>query len=475
MTELHAATKTGAGTTLDEGTIEALGSGLRGELLRATDAGYEDASQVWNGMIDRKPALIARCAGVVDVISSVNFVREHDLLVAVRGGGHSAAGNAVCDGGFVIDLSPMKSVRVDPVAKTARVEPGVLLRELDHETQAFGLVAPAGVVSTTGVAGLTLGGGWGWLSRTYGLAIDNLRSADVVTADGALLHASENENEDLFWGVRGGGGNFGVVTSFEFQLRKFGPEVLAGPIFYPFEEAAELFRFHRAFTAEAPDALCCYAAFLTAPPAPFLPEAVHGTPVVALMACYSGAIAEGEEFVQPLRDFSNPIVDLLAPTPFTAVQQLFDEAFEPGARNYWKTQLVDPLSDEAIDNVVERAGTLPTPLTQVVLEHLGGAIARVDPGATAYRHRDAAFSLNIFPRWTDPEDDEAMIAWAQDFRDAIKSFATDGVGVNFLSQEGDERVKAAYGDNYDRLARLKAKYDPENLFRMNQNIVPAAV
>ena len=459
---------------VDVGAVTTFEESLRGRVVLPDGENYDDARSVWNSMIDRYPTMIAQCAGVADVITSVNFAREHDLRIAVRAGGHNAAGNAVCDDGLVIDLSPMKSVRVDPNAETARVEPGVTLGELDAETQAFGLVAPAGVVSTTGVAGLTLGGGWGWLSRRFGLTIDNLRSADVVTAGGKLVHASENENRDLFWGIRGGGGNFGIVTSFEFDLHEVGPTVLAGMVVHPFEDAADLLRFHCEFTAEAPDELCCYAAIMTAPPAPFLPEEVHGTQVAVLLPCYSGPVEAGEEILQPLRNFGDPIADLIQPMPFTALQQMLDEELEAGYRNYWKTQLVDPLLDEAIDMVVERAGTLPSPMTQIVIEHLGGAISRVKPDATAYWNRNAAFSFNIFPRWEDPAEDEAHISWAREFHAAIRPYATDGVAVNFLSQEGDERVRAAYGDNYDRLVEVKDAYDPENLFRMNQNITPSA-
>ena len=461
-------------TPLDESAVEDLKERFRGPLLRPSDVGYDPSRTIWNAMIDRRPAVIAQCAGTADVIASVDFAREHDLLVAVKAGGHNVAGNAICDDGLVIDLSMMKSVRVDPEAQTVQVEPGVLLGELDHETQAFGLVTPAGLVSTTGVAGLTLGGGWGWLSRTYGLTIDNLRSVDIVTADGELRHASDDENEDLFWGIRGGGGNFGIVTSFEFDCHEVGPEVLGGPIFHPFEDAADLLRFHREFTANAPDELCCYAAITSAPPAPFLPEEVHGTTVLAFILCYSGPIEEGEQVVQELREFGDPIADLVGPMPYTDLQQIFDEDLKAGARNYWKTQLVEPLPDEAIDIVVDRASSRPTPTSDIVLEHLGGAIDRVGPEETAFRHRGGAFSFNVFPRWTDPEDDEAHISWANEFIDAIAPYATDGVAVNFLSREGDERVKAAYGDNYDRLVALKNEYDPENLFQMNQNIEPTA-
>lgn len=473
MDPLQATTRPGGTTTLDEGTLDDLAERLRGALITPEGENYDDAREVWNAMIDKCPALIARCTGVADVTEAVNFARERDLLVSVRGGGHNVAGNAVCDGGLVLDLSTMNAVRIDPHARTARVEPGVTLGELDHETQAFGLATPTGQVSMTGIAGLTLGGGWGWLSRQYGMTIDNLRSVDVVTADGELLHASEDEHEDLFWGIRGGGGNFGVATSFEFQLHDVGPKVLAGLVVYPFEEAGDLVRFHREFAMEAPHELCCYAAIIGAPPAPFLPEEIHGKTVFALGVCYSGSIEEGKQAVRPLRSLGDPIVDLIEPMPYTAVQQMFDADYQAGARNYWKSQLVGPLPDEAIDIVVDRADPLPTPGTKILLEHLGGEMARVDPAATAYRHRDAPFSFNLYPRWTNPEDDEALISWAREFMDAVAPFATDGVGVNFLSQEGHERVKAAYGANYDRLAHIKAKYDPDNFFRMNQNIEPA--
>ncbi|WP_435344838.1 FAD-binding oxidoreductase [Haloarchaeobius sp. HRN-SO-5] len=460
---------------IDGDEVTAFDDSLRGRVILPDDEDYDDCRRVWNSMIDRYPAMIVRCAGVADVIASVNFASEHDLLLAVRAGGHNVAGNAVCDDGLVVDLSPMTSVRVHPDERTVRVEPGVTMGDLDRETQAFGLATPGGTVSTTGVAGLTLGGGWGWLSRKHGLAADNLRSVDVVTADGELRHASDTENEDLFWGVRGGGGNFGIVTSFEFDCHPVGPEVLAGMVLHPFEDAVDVLRFHREFTDEAPDELACYAAIMTAPPAPFLPEAVHGEKVVALAPCYSGSIEAGEAVVQPLRDFGEPLVDLVQPTPFTAVQQMLDEPQAPGYRNYWKSRMVDPLPDDAIDVVVERARTLPSPTTQIVLEHLGGAISRVEPDATAYWNRNAAFSFNVFARWEDPAADEAHVSWAREVHDALGPFAADGVAVNFLGQEGDERVRAAYGDNHDRLVELKDAYDPDNRFRMNQTITPSAL
>lgn len=453
-----------------EGAVQDLTERSRGEVLVPETNGYDEARAVWNGMIDRRPAMIVRCAGTADVISAVNFARKHDLLLSVKGGGHNVSGNAVCKDGIMVDLSQMTSVRVDPAAKTVRVEPGVTMADLDHETQAYGLATPGGVVSTTGVAGLTLGGGWGWLSRTYGLTIDNLRSVDIVTADGELRHASEEENADLFWGVRGGGGNFGIVTSFEFDCYEVGPEVLAGLIIHPFEDAADLLRFHREFTDEASDELCCYAAILTAPPEPFLPEEVHGSPVFAFALCYSDDVEEGRQAVQSVRDYGDPIADLVDTYPYTAFQQILDDAYEPGARNYWKSQFIDPLPDDAIDRLVEYADTRPSPLTEILIEHQGGATTRVDPGATAYPHRDAELTLNILSRWDDPAEDEDHIEWTQEVFEGMAPYSADGVYVNFLGEEGKERVKAAYGDNYDRLVELKNKYDPENLFRMNQNI-----
>lgn len=459
-------------TQLDESALETFSERVHGEVLQSGDEGYDEARTVWNAMIDKEPAVIARCTGAADVITAVDFAREHELLLAVKGGGHNVAGKGVCEGGLMIDLSPMNAVRVDPDERTARVGPGVTMGELDHETQAFGLATPGGVISTTGVAGLTLGGGWGWLSRTHGLAIDNLRSVDMVTADGELVQASEDTHADLFWGIRGGGGNFGIVTSFEFDLYEVGPEVPSGLIIHPFEDAAEVLRFHQDYAMDAPREVCCYAAILTAPPEPFIPEDVQGTKVTALAACYSGSIEAGEAALEPLREFGDPIVDVIQPHPYVGWQQALDDAYRPGFRNYWKTQLVEPLPDAAIETTVEYAETMEGPLSAIMIEHLGGAISDVAPDATAFRHRNAPFSFNLFPRWEDPADDEAQIAWANECFDEITPYATEGVYVNFLSEEGDERVRSAYGENYDRLADLKAEWDPGNLFQMNQNIEP---
>jgi len=458
---------------VDGEALEELETAVRGQLLRPGDDGYDEARTVWNAMIDRHPGLIIQATGVADIIAGVTFARDHDLLLAVKAGGHNVAGKAVCDDGLVIDLTPMKGVHVDPDARVARVEPGVTLGELDHETQAFGLAVPGGVISTTGVAGLTLGGGWGWLARRFGLTIDNLRRVDVVTAAGELVHASEDEHPDLFWALRGGGGNFGVVTSFEFDLQAVGPTVLGGLVIHPYEDAAELFRFHREFVADAPKELGCYAVVLAAPPLPFLPEAVHGSTVFAFLTCYNGDVETGEEVLRPLREFGDPIADVVGPLPFTAMQSIVDDSYAPGARNYWKTQLVDPLPDEAIDVIVAHGANRVNPTSHFVLEHLGGAISEVAPEATAYVNRNASFSFNVFAVWDEPADDEACIEWARTVYDDVAPYSTHGVGVNFLSEEGDDRVHAAYGDNYDRLVEVKTEWDPDNRFRMNQNVEPA--
>lgn len=460
-------------TTDIDTRIPQLRSTLRGAAIGPEDPAYDEARTVWNALIDRRPALIARCAGVADVVAAVNFAREHRLLVSVKGAGHNIAGNAVCDGGLMIDLSPMKSVHVDPVAKTARVEPGCTLADFDHEAQAFGLATPVGYNSTTGIAGLTLGGGFGWLSRRYGLACDNLHSADVVTADGQLRHASKNENADLFWAVRGGGGNFGVVTSFEFDLHPVGPEVLSGLLIYPLEDAAEVFREYREFAARAPDEVTAWCVLRHAPPLPFVPEEWHGERVLIIAAFYAGSMADGEAALQPLREIGSPIVDVIGPHPYAAWQQAFDPLLGPGARNYWKSHNFVDFTDGMIDNFIQGAKSMPTPLSEIAIAQLGGAINRVPTGATAYPHRDAKFLMNLHTRWEDPAQDRECIAWARDLYDAMTPHATGGVYVNFIPEEvGQER--AAYRENYDRLVELKNRYDLMNLFRLNQNIRPTA-
>ena len=472
MSELKLKTPSGRDARISEEAITQFEQGLRGRLARAGSDDYDQARTIWNAMIDRRPGLAVRCAGAADVVRAVGFAREHGLLLAVRGGGHNIAGNAVCEGGLLIDLSLMKSVRVDPTGRTARVEPGVTLGEFDREAQAFGLATPLGINSTTGVAGLTLGGGFGWLSRGLGLSIDNLISADVVTANGELVRASEQENTELFWGIRGGGGNFGVVTSFLFRLHQVGPTVLSGLIVHPLDAARDVLRFHRDFVAEAPEEFVCWFVMRKAPPLPFLSPEWHGKEILALAVCYSGAIEEGERIAKPLRAFGSPIADVIAPTPYAAWQTILDPLLTPGLRNYWKSHDFTGLSDGLIDVLIEHARRIPDPMTEIACAQLGGAVGRVPRTATAYTHRDAQYVLNVHGRWEDPAKDEACIAWARSLFEAAAPFATGGAYVNFLTQDEPDRVRAAYGENYDRLVALKNKVDPTNLFGVNQNIRP---
>ncbi len=472
MADLQVKSRTGGGTRIGEPTLAAFRASLRGGLAGADSAEYETARVIWNAMIDRRPALIARCAGIADVIQAVNFAREQNLVLAVRGGGHNIAGNALCDGGLVIDLSAMKSVRVDPAARTARVEAGVTLGEFDREAQAFGLATPLGINSTTGVAGLTLGGGFGWLSRKLGLTIDNLLSADVVTAAGQLVQASERDNPDLFWAIRGGGGNFGVVTSFEFRLHPVGPNVLAGLIVHPLDAARDVLRFYRDFIERTPDEFVCWCVMRKAPPLPFLPPEWHGREILALAVCYSGEIAEGERVAEPLRGFGKPIADVIAPMPYVAWQTILDPLLTPGMRNYWKSHDFRQLDDGLIDVLIEHARHIPDPQTEIAFVQLGGAVGRVPNAATSYTHRDAKFVLNVHGRWADPAKDAECVGWARELFRAGTPFATGGAYVNFMTHDEEDRVRSAYGDNYERLVTVKNKYDPSNLFSVNQNIRP---
>jgi FAD/FMN-containing dehydrogenase len=443
-----------------------------GSVLTAASPGYEDARTVWNGMIDRHPALIARCASTKDVVESIRFAMDRQLIVAVRGGGHNISGSAVCDGGFMIDLSTMKNVRVDPERRVARVQPGVTLGEFDDAAQKFGLATPVGINSTTGIAGLTLGGGFGWLSRKLGLTIDNLLEAEVVTAHGDIVRASEREHADLFWAVRGGGGNFGIVTEFVFRMHAVGPEVLAGMIVHPLSVARDVVRFYRDFVTDAPEELACWFVLRRAPPLPFLPRQWHGKEILALAVCYSGKAAEGERVTQPLRKFGSPLADVIAPQRYSAWQTTFDPLLTPGQRNYWKSLCFRDLSDSLIDTLIDFAGRIPDPQTEIPFAQLGGAVSRVPADATAYAHRDAEFMLNVHGRWSDPAKDDACISWARALFAAAAPFATGGVYVNFLTQDESDRIPAAYGANYARLVRLKNRFDPTNLFRVNQNIRP---
>jgi FAD/FMN-containing dehydrogenase len=459
-------------TTTDH---ERLRSAIRGPVISPDDDGYDTARRIWNGAIDRRPAFIARCTGVADIVAAVRFARERDLGVAVRSGGHGVGGHALCDGGLVIDLSPMKGIRVDPVARTARAEAGVLWGELDRETQAFGLATVGGIVTHTGIAGLTLGGGIGWLMRKYGATVDNLLSADVVTADGTLVRASEEENPDLLWGIRGGGGNFGIVTSFEYRLHPVGPIVLAGPIFHhPLEDAPDVLRFYREFIADAPDELTTIFELSVAPPVPFLPEEVHGKPVVMVGACYAGSPDEGAEVVRPLKQFGRPIADLLEPKPYTALQSMFDPFVPHGWHRYWKSVELPALTDGAIETLVEHHSAVTSPKSYCIVFQLGGALARVGEDATAFSQRDAAHNVNVNAVWTeDDPDGERHVAWARGYFDAMQPHAGGRVYVNFLGEEGADRVRQAYGaGTYDRLVELKRAYDPTNFFRLNQNIAP---
>jgi FAD/FMN-containing dehydrogenase len=454
--------------------IEQLAGSLEGELIAPGHAAYDEARRIWNGAIDRRPACIARCTGVADVVAAVRFARERDLLVAVRSGGHGVGGHAVCEGGLVIDLSPMKGIRVDPAARSARAQAGVLWGELDRETQLFGLATVGGIVTHTGIAGLTLGGGIGWLMRKHGATVDNLLSADVVTAQGEIVTASEAENADLFWAIRGGGGNFGIVTSFEYRLHPVGPIVLAGPVFHPLEDAPEVLRFYREFIAAAPDELTTIFDLSVPPPLPFLPEEVHGKPVVMVGACYAGSPAEGAEVVRPLKQFGRPIADLLEPKPYTALQSMFDPLVPHGWHRYWKSVELPPLTDEAIDTLVEHSSALTSPKSYCIVFQLGGALARVGEDETAFSQRDATHNVNINAVWTEDDPDAARhIAWARDFLDAMQPHAGGRVYLNFLGEEGGNRVRQAYSArNYERLVELKRDYDPTNLFRLNQNIEP---
>jgi FAD/FMN-containing dehydrogenase len=458
---------------LDDTALADLARHFRGQLIPPGDSRYDAARAVWNGAIDRHPGLVARCTGAADVRAAVRCAREHDLLVAVRGGGHNVAGTAVCDGGLVIDLSPMKGLQVDPAGRTARAQAGLLWGELDRETQASGLAVTGGIISHTGIAGLTLGGGFGWLMRRYGLAADNVLSADVITADGDLLRASAEEHADLFWGLRGGGGNFGVVTSFEYRLHPVGPIVLAGVMLHPAAKAREVLGSYREFLESAPDELTTIVVLRAAPAAPFLPSWVHGRPVVVIGACYAGPVEEGERAVAPLRGLGEPLVDLIRPTPYVAHQAFFDATAPHGLGYYWKSEYMPSLSDALIDTLAERAWEAPTPESYTILFHLGGAVGRQDPEGSAFEDRQAAHAVNIDAVWSEPARASACIAWTRELWEAVRPYSMGRVYVNFLGEEGQDRVRAAYGQHkYERLRELKRRHDPMNFFRLNQNIRP---
>ncbi|MCP8690178.1 FAD-binding oxidoreductase [Marinobacterium sedimentorum] len=464
----------GAAVELDASVVDRFAASLRGELITADSAHYDWARTIWNAMIDKRPGLIVRCVTPTDVRAAIDFARDNELLISVRGGGHNIAGNAVCEGGLMIDLAPMRWVRVDPAAATAWVGAGALLGDVDRETLAHGLVVPLGINSITGVAGLTLGGGFGWLSRRFGLAIDNLRSADVVATDGQLLRASKQQNPDLFWALRGGGGNFGIVTAFEFSLQRIWPEVMAGLIVYPLDQAREVLQQYREFAAQAPDNLTVWGVMRKAPPLPFLPEKVHGTEVLILALCYSGNPEDGNALIEPLRTLGTPVGEHVGRQSFVDWQTAFDPLLMPGARNYWKSHNLAALPDALIDILVEFCQRLPSDQTEIFIAQMGGATNRQAVDATAYPHRETEFIINVHGRWESAEDDERCIDWCRQLFDALVPHAMGGVYVNFMTADEQYRVGAAYGANHQRLARLKQQYDPDNLLRMNQNIPPVS-
>jgi FAD/FMN-containing dehydrogenase len=460
-------------TRFDGRIINELRKSLRGILLGPADKGYDAARRVWNGRIDRKPTLIVRCAGVADIVHAVNFAQRYNIPLSVRSTGHNVTGCAVCDNGLTIDLSLMKGIHVDPVRIMAHAQPGVTWGEFDHETQAFGLATTGGRISTTGIAGVTIGGGYGWLMRKYGLAIDNLKSVDIVTADGSFLTASATTNADLFWGVRGGGGNFGIITSLEFQLHPIGPLVTGGMVFYPAAQATELLHFYREFMATASNDLEALFNFLVAPSAPFVPQHLQGLPVVAIAICHVGSLDDARHDLTPLFELGQPLLNRIGPMPYTRLQRLFDAAGVFGYFVHGKSGHLLDLSDEVIDTLVTHAANMTSPLSIVMISSLGGALGCVGEHDTAFSHRNTAFDYAIDSIWSDPCQSEKHMRWADDFGEVMRPFST-GVYVNELGDEGEERVQEAYSPTtYARLVALKNKYDPYNLFRHNQNIKPS--
>ena len=458
--------------SIDDASLKDFKASFRGEVFRPIDTGYDEHRKVWNGSIDRRPGLIVRCSAVADVVAAVRFARQHGLLTAVRGGGHSFPGHSVCEGGIVIDLSLMKRIHIDPETKTVRAQAGVLLGELDRETQPFGLAVPAGIVTHTGIAGLTLGGGTGWIMRKYGLTIDNLRSVDLVTANGEFVKASDKENPDLFWGVRGGGGNFGIVTEFEFSLNPLGPQVMAGPVFWPMDDAHRVLHFYRDWINDCPDELMTIIVQRKAPALPTVPPELVGKQVIAIVACYAGSVEDGERLLRPLKSFRSPILDLCMPKPFVVHQATFDPYFRHGCWYYVRSCDVAELNDDIIDIMLEYGKRIVSPITSMALWQMGGAVARVSESETAFNGRKAGFSFNINGNTESAEGFDAERTWARDYWSALEPHHTS-VYVNFLMEEGEDRIRQAYGtEKYDRLKALKRKYDPANFFRLNQNITP---
>ncbi len=459
-------------TNIPHEKTEKLQSKVKGKIVLPGDPNYDEVRQIWNAMIDRRPAVIVQCAEADDVPYAISFARENGLDISIRGAGHNIAGNALCDDGVMIDFSTMRGVRVDAAKRRAYVEPGATLADFDEAVQAHGLATPVGINSTTGISGLTLGGGFGWLTRKYGMTVDNLVSADVVTAGSKKIRASANENADMFWAIRGGGGNFGVVTQYEFKLHPVGPEILAGLLVFPFEQAEQVLTQYREFVESAPEELSVWVVLRQAPPLPFLPENVHGKEVVVLAIFYAGDVAQGNKLIEPLRSFGDPHGEHIGAQPYADWQKAFDPLLTPGARNYWKSHNFKELSDGAIKSMIEFAGKLPTPQCEIFIGLIAGAANRVPAGAMAYGHRDAKFVLNVHGRWDEAAEDEVCIDWARLFFKASAPYASAGAYVNFMTEDESDRVAAAYGANYARLAQIKKQYDPENVFHLNQNIKP---
>ncbi|HSE89926.1 MAG TPA: FAD-binding oxidoreductase [Candidatus Binatia bacterium] len=473
MSGLQVKTHTNGEITLQEDTIRKFKESLRGELILAEDAGYDDARSIWNAMIDRRPALIARCLGVADVVTCVNFARERGVVLSIKGGGHNIAGLAVCEGGLMLDMSRMRGVWVDPSTRTARAQAGCLLGDVDRETQVHGLAAVLGFVSNTGIAGLTLGGGFGYLTRRFGWTSDNLLSMDVVTADGCIVRASEQENADLFWGLCGGGGNFGIVTGFEYKLYPVGPEVMAGAIAWRAEYASEVLEMLRTFMEQAPPELVCVAGLRLAPPAPWLSKDIHGKPIVALFICHTGQLTDGEKLVAPIKAFGSPVGDIVQRRSYVSQQSLLDATQPKGRRYYWKSEYLPKLQPELLAKAIRHADAIASPHSAIILFPLDGALNQIPEDHSAAGNRGTAWVLNITASWEKAEDDKPNIEWARAAWRDLRSFSTGGTYVNFLTEEeGDERIHAAYGNNYQRLVEVKSKWDPGNLFRVNKNIKP---
>ena len=450
--------------------IEKVKNKVKGQVVLPDDPNYDEVRKIWNAMIDRRPAVIVQCAEADDVLHAIAYARKNGLEISIRGGGHNIAGSALCDNGVLIDLSNMKTVRVDAQKKRAYVEPGATLGDFDKALQAHGLATPVGINSTTGIAGLTLGGGFGWLTRKYGMTIDNLVSAEMITSDGKKIQVSKDENTDLFWAIRGGGGNFGVVTQFEFALYPVGPEILAGLLVFPIGQAKQVLKKYREFVKSAPEELNIWVVLRKAPPLPFLPVNIHGKEVIVLAIFFAGDISKGEKLINPLRSFGDAHGEHIGAQPYAVWQQAFDPLLTPGARNYWKSHNFTELSDGALDSIIEFAGKLPSPQCEIFVGLISGAANRVPSNAMAYGHRDTKFVLNVHGRWNEATQDETCIAWARAFFEVSAPYASSGAYVNFMTEDEGDRVAAAYGANYTRLKQIKKKYDPENIFRNNQNI-----